>query len=54
MDLLKLLDCLMRLIKFACREVINPMVKTDILKEPTERHISTMLGYTFESKATSL
>lgn len=55
-DPLKLLDCLMRLIKSVCSRVINPMAKTDVLKGPIDDHISPKpyLGYISESKAAQL
>ncbi len=39
-DLLKLLDCLMRVIKSVCSKVINPKAKMYVLKEPIDGHIS--------------
>ncbi len=55
-DPLKLLDCLMRVIKSVCSKVINPMAKIDVLKEPIDGHISPkpFLGYIFEAKAAQL
>lgn len=49
-DLVKLLDCLISLVKSVSSRVLNPLAKVD---KPIDGYISprTYLGYLFESKA---
>nr|XP_054591608.1 uncharacterized protein LOC129155892 [Nothobranchius furzeri] len=55
-DPLKLLDCLILLIKSVCCRVLHPGATIDILKDPIENHISPRpyLGFAFESKTAEL
>lgn len=55
-DPLKLLDCLVNLIKSVSSRVLNPLANVDVLKGPIDGYISPKpyLGYLFESKAAEL
>lgn len=55
-DLVKLLDCLISLVKSVSSRVLNPLAKVDVLKDPIDGYISPKpyLGYLFESKAAEL
>lgn len=50
--MLKLFDCLMRLIKPVYSRVINPMAKIDVLEQPIGGHFSLKpyLGFTMQQQ----